>query len=80
MIYFLGVTSAGFAHTTVQLKPNLTYYTTVRGITNDGNVLESVSDGFTVDWSPPTVVMDRYTEMCCLRWIKVDYKVIQSFR
>ncbi|XP_071123199.1 uncharacterized protein [Mytilus edulis] len=57
-----GVTSAGFAHTTVQLKPNLTYYTTVRGITNVGNVLESVSDGFTVDWSPPTVVMDRLTD------------------
>ncbi|CAG2187681.1 unnamed protein product [Mytilus edulis] len=54
-----GVTSSGFAHTTVQLQPDITYYSTVRGITNAGNVLESVSDGFTVDRSPPTMEMDR---------------------
>lgn len=66
---FLGVTSSGFAHTTVQLQSNITYYSTVRGITNAGNVLESVSDGFTVDRSPPTMEMDRYILRLCTKTI-----------
>ena len=41
------------------LQQGSTYYTTVRGVTNDGHVLESISDGFLVDLTPGMVAFDR---------------------
>jgi len=60
---FLGITSSGYAQANLELKSSVTYYTTVRAITNVGSVLESVSDGFTVDTSPPDITLDRYILM-----------------
>ncbi|KAK6192291.1 hypothetical protein SNE40_003784 [Patella caerulea] len=47
--------TSGYGQAVVELESGKTYYTTVRGITNNGHVLESVSDGFTVDISPPVI-------------------------
>jgi len=60
--FFLGLSSSGYAQANMVLKPNK-YYTTVRGITNVGSVLESVSDGFTVDTSPPDITLYMYVLM-----------------
>ncbi|XP_062596534.1 uncharacterized protein LOC134257978, partial [Saccostrea cucullata] len=54
-----GLTSSGYAQINIPLKPERTYYTTVRGITNNGNVLQTSSDGFTVDQTSPTIDIDR---------------------
>ena len=54
-----GLTSSGYAQINLPLKPGKTYYTTVRGITNNGNVLQRSSDGFTVDHTSPTIDIDR---------------------
>ena len=59
LFHFVGLTSSGYAQANLPLKPNTTYYTTLRGVTNDGNVLQTSSDGFTIDQSPPSVVIDR---------------------
>ncbi|XP_076085326.1 uncharacterized protein LOC143056125 [Mytilus galloprovincialis] len=56
-----GVTSSGHAHATLPLKPETMYYASVRGITNVGNVLQSSSDGFIGDISPPLITIDRLT-------------------
>ena len=58
---FKGLTSSGYAQINLPLEPQRTYYTTVRGITNNGNVLQTSSDGFTVDHTSPTIDIDRYT-------------------
>ncbi|XP_046574117.1 uncharacterized protein LOC124282192 [Haliotis rubra] len=55
-----GIASMGFGQTVLPLSPGTTYYTTVRGITNGGNILESTSDGFTVDITPPDIHMESY--------------------
>lgn len=55
-----GISSSGYAQANLLLKPGTEYYSSVRAVTNAGNVLESVSDGFTVDRSPPVVTLDRY--------------------
>ncbi|CAG2193139.1 unnamed protein product [Mytilus edulis] len=57
-----GITSSGYAQANLDLKSGVTYYSTVRAITNVGSVLESVSDGFTVDTSPPIISLDRLTD------------------
>ncbi|CAC5409205.1 unnamed protein product [Mytilus coruscus] len=57
-----GISSSGFAQANVQLKPETRYYSSVRAVTNDGNVLEAVSDGFTVDTTPPVITLDRLTD------------------
>ncbi|XP_052081925.1 uncharacterized protein LOC127719726 isoform X2 [Mytilus californianus] len=57
-----GVTSSGHAHATLPMKPETMYYASVRGITNSGNVVQSSSDGFTVDVSPPLIIIDRLTD------------------
>lgn len=57
--HVLGLTSSGYAQLNLPLKPERTYYTTVRGITNNGNVLETSSDGFTIDQTSPTIDIDR---------------------
>ncbi|KAK3101942.1 hypothetical protein FSP39_007535 [Pinctada imbricata] len=53
-----GVASTGCSQVTLPLKPATQYYTTIRGITNSGNVLESVSDGFMVDITGPAITME----------------------
>ncbi|XP_066299088.1 uncharacterized protein [Branchiostoma lanceolatum] len=45
----------GHAQALLPLRPGQLYYTTVRAITGTGNILESASDGFTVDVTPPQV-------------------------
>jgi hypothetical protein len=50
----------------LQLFPNTRHYSVVRGITNGGNVLESISDGFMVDVTPPRIEIDRYSSLCQL--------------
>ena len=56
----VGVASSGYGQAVVTLKPgNHLYYTTVRGVTNNGNVLETITDGFTVDTSPPVINLER---------------------
>ncbi|CAG2214886.1 unnamed protein product [Mytilus edulis] len=54
-----GVSSSGYAQVNAQLEPGKTYYSTIRGITNAGNIIESVSDGITVDILPPNIILDR---------------------
>jgi len=41
----------------VALSAGIKYYTTVRALTGAGSVLESVSDGFLVDVTPPVPVI-----------------------
>lgn len=62
-MFFLGITSSGYTQANLELKSGVTYYSTVKAITNVGSVLESVSDGFTVDTSPPDIILDRYVLM-----------------
>ncbi|XP_078658229.1 uncharacterized protein LOC144903712 [Branchiostoma floridae x Branchiostoma belcheri] len=50
-----GISGEGHAQSLLPLQPGRPYYTTVRAITGAGNVLESASDGFTVDVTPPQV-------------------------
>ncbi|VDI71255.1 Hypothetical predicted protein, partial [Mytilus galloprovincialis] len=53
-----GISSSGYAQVNAQLEPGKTYYSTIRGITNAGNIIESVSDGTTVDVLPPKIILD----------------------
>lgn len=55
----IGLTSSGYAQVNLELKANQTYYTTIRAVTNSGNVLQTSSDGFTVDQTPPVIQVDR---------------------
>ncbi|XP_048258717.1 uncharacterized protein LOC124137708 isoform X1 [Haliotis rufescens] len=55
-----GISSMGFGQAVLPLSSGTTYYTTVRGITNAGNILESTSDGFTVDITPPEIHIESY--------------------
>ncbi|XP_066298079.1 uncharacterized protein [Branchiostoma lanceolatum] len=50
-----GLGGEGHAQSLRPLRPGQLYYTTVRAITGTGNILESASDGFTVDVTPPQV-------------------------
>jgi len=43
----------------VSLERGMTYYTTVRGITNDGSIIQVESDGVLVDVTPPTISFER---------------------
>ena len=54
-----GLASSGYVQINVPLEPSKTYFSTVRGVTNGGNVLETSTDGFTVDQTPPTIYIDR---------------------
>ena len=54
-----GLASSGYVQNNLPLEPNKTYFSTVRGVTNGGNVLKTSSDGFTVDQTPPTIHIDR---------------------
>ncbi|XP_071152144.1 uncharacterized protein, partial [Mytilus edulis] len=57
-----GISSSGYAQVNVPIKPGTTYYSTIRGITNAGNIIESVSDGITVDVLPPNIIIDRLAD------------------
>ena len=43
----------------VPLTSGVTYYTTIRAITNAGNILQTVTDGITPDISPPDIELER---------------------
>ncbi|KAK3609657.1 hypothetical protein CHS0354_035942 [Potamilus streckersoni] len=58
-----GITSSGYAQAVLPLKPGQSYFTSVRAITNAGNVLASSSNGFTVDQTPPTVSLLRFADI-----------------
>lgn len=47
------------------------YYASVRGITNVGNVLQSSSDGFIGDISPPLITIDRLVKQVNVQYFKV---------
>ncbi|KAI8510725.1 hypothetical protein Bbelb_116410, partial [Branchiostoma belcheri] len=54
-----GLHGAGQAQALVPLQAGTKYYATVRGVTGRGDVLETSSDGITVDRSPPvTQIVD----------------------
>ena len=58
MFYILcltGLAGLGKAQSPLPLQHGVTYYSTVRAITNGDNVLETVSNGFTVDVTPPNI-------------------------
>nr|XP_006817093.1 PREDICTED: uncharacterized protein LOC100376421 [Saccoglossus kowalevskii] len=49
--------SVGHSQSLLPLNSGSTYYTTIRAITGAGNVLDSTSDGFTVDTTPPSITI-----------------------
>ncbi|KAL5015119.1 hypothetical protein ScPMuIL_009389 [Solemya velum] len=57
-----GLSSSGYAQAVLSLVSGQTYYTTVRAVTNAGAVLETVTDGLTVDTSPPVISLDSVSE------------------
>ncbi|KAL5014713.1 hypothetical protein ScPMuIL_008983 [Solemya velum] len=57
-----GLSSSGYAQAVLSLVSGQTYYTTVRAVTNAGVVLETVTDGLTVDTSPPVITLDSVSE------------------
>ncbi|XP_033637389.1 uncharacterized protein LOC117298318 isoform X2 [Asterias rubens] len=50
-----GLAGQGKAQSPLPLQHGVTYYSTVRAITNGDSVLETVSNGFTVDVTPPNI-------------------------
>ena len=58
--FLLGVATSGLGQAVVPLSPGVTYYTTVRAVTNGGNILQTVTDGFTPDTSPPSIQLEGY--------------------
>lgn len=69
----VGLTSSGYAQANLPLKPNTTYFTTLRGVTNDGNVLQTSSDGFTIDQSAPIIAIDRSDYQFYLKKMRYFY-------
>ncbi|XP_048250793.1 uncharacterized protein LOC124111176 [Haliotis rufescens] len=55
-----GSLSHGFGQAVLPLVPGISYYTTIRGITNAGNILESTSDGIVVDQTPPAINFESF--------------------
>ncbi|XP_025084423.1 uncharacterized protein LOC112558273 isoform X1 [Pomacea canaliculata] len=49
----MGIASRGIAHAVLPLEPGKKYYTTVRALNNNGQAVQSTSDGFTVDREKP---------------------------
>ncbi|XP_038050876.1 uncharacterized protein LOC119724026 [Patiria miniata] len=52
-----GLAGNGKAQSPLPLQHGVTYYSTLRAITNADNVLESTSNGFTVDITPPEIMI-----------------------
>ena len=57
--YFTDIFGRGFAQMPLYLNHGETYYTTVRGITYAGKVLESFSNGLIVDQTPGKISFDK---------------------
>jgi hypothetical protein len=78
-----GVAKSGCGQAVISLIPNTAYYVTVRAVTNAGNVLQTVTDGVTVDVTPPTITFDRYMSYIvkhswCAYLFNVDILVLGS--
>ncbi|XP_038062441.1 uncharacterized protein LOC119732930 [Patiria miniata] len=52
-----GLAGKGKAQSPLPLQHGVSYYSTLRAITNADNVLESTSNGFTVDITPPEIMI-----------------------
>ncbi|CAG2247498.1 unnamed protein product [Mytilus edulis] len=76
-----GISSSGYAQVNAQLEPGKTYYSAIRGVTNAGNIIESVSDGITVDLLPPDIVLDSTTDSLSAIWHynDTDSEVIRAW-
>ncbi|XP_077992165.1 uncharacterized protein LOC144446291 [Glandiceps talaboti] len=53
-----GLSGSGKAQSLLPLEGGVTYFASVRAITGVGNVLDSTSDGFTVDVTSPVITID----------------------
>ncbi|XP_070573769.1 uncharacterized protein [Ptychodera flava] len=53
-----GISSSGAAQSLLSLASGRRYFATIRAITGAGNVLDSSSDGFTVDVTAPQISID----------------------
>ncbi|KAK6174798.1 hypothetical protein SNE40_013376 [Patella caerulea] len=73
-----GIASSGYGQAVLPLESGKMYFTTVRGITNVGNVLESISDGFIVDTSPPTITINSLFEVTGQQNVSAGNKIYQS--
>ena len=60
IVCLTGLAGQGKAQSPLPLQHGVTYYSTVRAITNGDNVLETVSNGFTVDVTPPNINITDY--------------------
>lgn len=59
------------------LKANKTYFSTIRGVTNEGHVLETSSDGFTVDQTPPVIGIDRFVSIIFITLCTIHLQITQ---
>ncbi|KAK3101936.1 hypothetical protein FSP39_007496 [Pinctada imbricata] len=57
-----GLASTGYAQVSLPLEPAVQYFTTIRGITNNGNTLQTVSDGFKGDITGPEINMASFSD------------------
>ncbi|XP_070573748.1 uncharacterized protein [Ptychodera flava] len=55
-----GISSLGAAQSLLSLVHGKQYFATIRAITGAGNVLDSSSDGFTVDVTAPQISIDNF--------------------
>ena len=52
-----GISGSGKGQSQLTLSAGVQYYTSVRAVTGAGHVLESTSDGFMVDSTPPQIAV-----------------------
>ena len=50
---------SGLGQLPVDIEHGGSYYTTLRAITNGGNILQATTDGFIVDTTAPIVKIER---------------------
>ena len=55
-----GLAGHGKAQSPLPLNHGDMYYSTIRAITGAGDVLEAITDGFTVDLTPPSVAISEF--------------------
>ncbi|XP_060596420.1 uncharacterized protein LOC132750448 [Ruditapes philippinarum] len=73
-----GLTSSGFAHTSVNLDHGVAYFSTIRAKTNKGNILQATTDGFEVDTTPPEIMFNTLTGSPLIEPDTVIYQRDQS--
>ncbi|ESO82597.1 hypothetical protein LOTGIDRAFT_236952 [Lottia gigantea] len=73
-----GIASSGYGQAILPQESGVKYYATVRGISNIGNVLESTSDGFTVDISPPSITVQSLSEVSEKMKLEPGMKIYQA--